>query len=94
MLVVAFFYVLAMPALARSRLSTGTIGRSHLLGRRGHAVTECSPEGVIEVDGARWRATARRQAGIKSGDEVEVTGVAGLYLEVEPRSTPDESAKK
>ncbi len=93
-LMVAFFYTLAMPALARSRLSTGTIGRSHLLGRRGHAVTECSPEGVIEVDGARWRAMARRQAGIKSGREVEVTGVAGLYLEVEPRPPPDESAKK
>lgn len=93
-LMVAFFYALAMPALARSRLSTGTIGRNHLLGRHGHAVTDCTPEGVIEVDGARWRAAARRQAGIKSGDEVEVTAVAGLFLEVEPRPAPGESAKK
>jgi membrane-bound ClpP family serine protease len=83
-LAVLFFYLLAMPVVQRARLSTMTLGREGLIGLRGIAVSDFTPNGVVEVEGARWRATAHREAGLTPGAEVVVTGVDGLYLEVEP----------
>lgn len=80
----AFFFLLAMPTVARSRFSTQTIGRDHLVGRTGTAISDFGPDGVVEVDGARWRATSHREAGIKRTDAVIVTAVEGWFLEVTP----------
>jgi membrane-bound serine protease (ClpP class) len=85
-----FFYLIAMPVVARSRFSTGTIGRQHLIGRRGTALTVLGPEGTVEVDGARWRALSHREAGVTPGDAVMVTAIRGLILEVDPVSDPTE----
>lgn len=82
----AFFFLLAMPTVARSRFSTQTIGRDHLIGRPGTAVTDLGPDGVVEVDGAKWRATSHREAGIRRSDPVVVTAVEGWFLEVEPHA--------
>lgn len=78
-----FFYLLAMPTVQRARLSTTTFGREGLIGSKGTAVVDFDPSGVVEVEGARWRATAHREAGLKAGSEVVVTGVDGLFLEVD-----------
>lgn len=83
-LAVLFFYLLAMPTVQRARLSTTTIGREGLIGTTGIALGDFSPDGFVEVAGARWRATAHREAGLRQGSEVVVSGVDGLYLEVEP----------
>ena len=82
-----FFFLLAMPTVQRSRLSTQTIGRESLVGKTGAAVSDFDPEGIVEVDGSRWRATAHREAGLAAGDPVVVSGVDGLFLEVEPTPT-------
>ncbi len=82
-----FFFLLAMPTVQRSRLSTQTIGRESLVGKTGVAVSEFDPEGIVEVDGSRWRATAHREAGLALGDPILVSGVDGLFLEVEPVQT-------
>ncbi|MGF1618222.1 MAG: NfeD family protein [Acidimicrobiia bacterium] len=79
-----FFFLLAMPTVQRSRLSTQTIGRESLVGKTGAAVSDFDPEGLVEVDGSRWRATAHREAGLAAGDPIVVAGVDGLFLEVEP----------
>jgi membrane-bound serine protease (ClpP class) len=84
---VGFFFFLAMPTVARSRFSTQTIGREGLIGRQGVAVSSLRPDGEVEVEGARWLATSHREAGIESGDQVEVVAVDGWYLEVEPVQT-------
>lgn len=81
---VLLFYSVAMPTVARSRFSTRTIGRDHLIGKRGTALVDFDPDGEIEVDGARWRAAAHREAGIAKGDPVRIAEVDGLVLEVEP----------
>ncbi len=81
---VGAFYFSAMPTVARSRFSTATIGRDHLIGRTAIALTGFDPDGVIEIDGARWRATAHREAAIDAGTDVTITGLEGAYLEVEP----------
>ncbi len=83
-LAVLFFYLMAMPVVQRARLSTQSIGRDHLVGQTGMALVDFDPDGAVEVSGSRWRATAHREAGIRSGDLVVVTGVDGLYLEVKP----------
>ena len=79
---VLFFFLLAMPTVQRARLSTDTIGRDSLVGESGVALIDFDPDGLVEVRGARWRGTAHREAGIREGDPVSVTGVDGLYLEV------------
>lgn len=78
------FYLFAMTTVVRSRFSTPTIGREHLVGRAGVAASDFDPEGLVTVDGARWRATATRAAGIKEGDPVTVLGVKEITLEVGP----------
>ena len=80
---VLFFFLLAMPTVQRARLSTDTIGRDSLVGESGTALVDFDPDGLVEVRGARWRGTAHREAGIREGDSVAVTGVDGLYLEVD-----------
>lgn len=83
-LAVLFFFAIAMPTVQRARLSTQTIGRDSLIGQAGSALVDFAPDGMVEVAGARWRATAHREADLRVGSPVVVTGVDGLYLEVEP----------
>ena len=83
-LAVLFFFLLAMPTVQRARFSTQVLGRESLIGARGRALVEFDPDGLVEVNGARWRGTAHREAGLAVGSEVVVTGVDGLFLEVEP----------
>lgn len=90
-LAVLFFYLLAMPTVQRARLSTMTIGREGLIGTEGVALGDFSPDGFAEVSGGRWRATAHREAKLVEGDRVVVTGVDGLYLEVEPADSDRET---
>ena len=86
-----FFFLLAMPTVQRARFSTRTIGRDGLIGERGIAVDGFDPVGVVEVKGARWRATAHREAGLVAGSEILVSGVDGMFLEVEPVTKPAKS---
>jgi membrane-bound ClpP family serine protease len=88
---VLFFFLLAMPTVQRARLSTETIGRDSLVGETGVALADFDPDGLVEVGGARWRGTAHREAGIEKGDSIEVTGVDGLYLEVDRQVTGRET---
>lgn len=88
---VLFFFLLAMPTVQRARLSTATIGREALIGETGTALVDFHPDGFVEVRGARWRGTAHRESAIEKGDLVEVTGVDGLYLEVDRKVTGRET---
>ncbi len=85
-LAVLFFFVLALPTVQRARFSTQTIGRDGLIGDEGVALVDFDPDGLVEVNGARWRATAHREAGLVEGTKVVVTGVDGMFLEVDPIS--------
>ncbi len=76
--------VFAMTTVVRARFSTPTIGREHLVGRNAIAVTEFDPNGEVQIDGARWRATSARAASLRPGDEVLITRVVGVVLEVDP----------
>ncbi len=78
------FYGVALTTIARSRFSTLTIGREGLIGKVGTAETDLTPDGIVSVDGARWRSRSHRAAGIVAGDAVEVLSIDGIVLEVGP----------
>ncbi len=61
----------------RRRAQTGAEG---LLGQRGRAASEVSPEGWVIVQGERWRARAEER--IAAGEAVEILSVQGLLLRV------------
>jgi membrane-bound serine protease (ClpP class) len=73
-----------MPAMVRTRFSTPTIGRDWMIGETGVALAEVAPDGVVTVRDAPWRAHTNRATPITAGDEVRVTAIDGLTLEVEP----------
>lgn len=80
----ALFMLAGMPAMVRTRFSTPTIGREWMIGEEGEAVSAISPDGVVRVRGALWRARTNRATPIGLNDPVRVVEVEGLLLEVEP----------
>ncbi len=80
----ALWFGFALTTIVRSRFSTQTIGRDHLVGRVGTADTAIAPDGTVVVDGAKWQARSTRVSGIEAGDRVEVVAVEGIVLEVDP----------
>ncbi len=80
----SLFMVAGMPAMVRTRFSTPTIGREWMIGEVGEAVTKVSPDGVVQVRGALWRARTNRATPIDLRDGIRVVEVDGLLLEVEP----------
>ncbi len=73
-----------MPAMVRTRFSTPTIGRDWMIGESGVALADVSPDGIVTVRDAPWRAHTNRATPISAGDAVKVTAIDGLVLEVEP----------
>ena len=69
-------YLIADKIIAAAK-QTGAEG---LLGQRGQAVSEVSPEGWVIVQGERWRARAEER--IAAGEAVEVLSVEGRLLRV------------
>lgn len=79
-------FLAGMPSMVRTRFSTPTIGREWMIGEMGRAVTPVSPDGVVQVREALWRATTNRATPIEELDRVRVVGIEGLVLEVEPEA--------
>lgn len=83
-LAMALTFLSGMPSMVRTRFATPTIGREWMVGELGRAVTDVSPDGVVEIRGAQWRAYTNRATPIEQLDRVRVVGIEGLVLEVEP----------
>jgi membrane-bound serine protease (ClpP class) len=81
---VALAYLAGMPSMVRTRFSTPTIGREWMIGEMGRAVSDINPDGVVQIQGAPWRAYTNRATPIEQLDRVRVVGIEGLVLEVEP----------
>jgi membrane-bound serine protease (ClpP class) len=74
----------SLTTVVRGRFATPTVGREEMIGRRCLAVSDLDPEGIVMIDGVRWNATADRGVVVGSGAAVEVVGLTGLILEVDP----------
>ena len=81
---VALTFTAGIPSMVRTRFATPTIGREWMVGEMGRAVSDVSPDGVVQVRQALWRATTNRATPIEELDRVRVVGIDGLVLEVEP----------
>ncbi|MDQ4024876.1 MAG: hypothetical protein M3217_05215 [Actinomycetota bacterium] len=64
----------------RWRKKKSITGIESIVGTGGRAVTAVDPEGQVSVRGQLW--TARSTERIEAGDDVTVTAVDGLKLEV------------
>jgi len=81
---VALTYVVGMPSMVRTRFATPTIGRENLVGTTGVAVGDVNPEGIVLVDGAKWRARTNRATPLSNNDAIRVASIDGVTLQVEP----------
>jgi membrane-bound serine protease (ClpP class) len=81
---VALSFIAGMPSMVRTRFATPTIGRENLVGAEGIAVNDVNPEGIVMVDGAKWRARTNRATPLAANDPVRVAGIDGVTLQVEP----------
>lgn len=90
---ITLFYLFAMTTIVRSRFGTPTIGREHLVGAVGTVESVLDPDGVVIIEGAKWRARAHRATSVSAGAEIEVLSVEGITLQVAPhevaKSQPD-----
>ena len=66
----------------RMRRRRSITGAEAIVGSTGRAMTNCRPDGTVWVKGQRWKGSSR--SGVDAGDDVVVTGVQGIRLEVEP----------
>ena len=80
----ALAFIVGMPSMVRTRFATPTIGREWMIGSMGAAVGDIDPDGVVLVEGSRWRARTNRATPVKNGDPVRVVAIDGVTLEVEP----------
>jgi membrane-bound serine protease (ClpP class) len=82
----ALAFTVGMPSMVRTRFATPTIGREWMIGEFGIATSDISPEGVVRVREATWRARTNRATPIAAGDKVRVASIDGITLEVEPET--------
>jgi membrane-bound serine protease (ClpP class) len=74
------FFVFAIGAVFRAHRRQPATGREGLVGQVGVARTRLDPDGLIFIRGEIWNATCAE--GAESGEQVQVTSVAGLKLNV------------
>lgn len=82
-LVTVIFFLSVMTAAVRARTAKPISGSEGIVGTFGRARTDISPEGQVMAKGTLWRARTLGAA-IAQGAEVEIKGVKGLMLMVEP----------
>lgn len=81
---IALTFIVGMPSMVRTRFATPTIGRDNLIGTTGVAVGEINPIGIVMVDGAKWQARTNRATPLTNNQEVRVSSIDGITLQVEP----------
>jgi membrane-bound serine protease (ClpP class) len=64
-----------------SKRRRAAVGAETLVGRTAVVVRALAPQGQVKLDGEVWEA--RASAEVVPGDEVVVTGISGLVLEVQ-----------
>jgi membrane-bound serine protease (ClpP class) len=77
-------FIVGMPSIVRTRFATPTIGREWMIGSQGTAVTDISPDGIVKVHDASWRARTNRATPLTAGSLLRVVGIDGVTLDVEP----------
>lgn len=77
----AVFIVLVLGVLLRSRRRPVVSGREELVGSVGQVIEDFAGEGWAHLHGETWRV--RSAEALRKGQQVKVTGIDGLTLDVE-----------
>ena len=65
-----------------------------MVGRRGTALGDLTPEGYVRINGERWKAVnPNTDEFVAAGDAVYVKAIDGLRLTVGPNSIPAKASK-
>ena len=80
----ALAFIVGMPSMVRTRFATPTIGRQWMIGLEGVVLRDVSPDGLVELQGAQWRARTNRSTPLVAGSPCRVAAIDGVTLEVEP----------
>jgi membrane-bound serine protease (ClpP class) len=78
--ILAFSFLVLRAVIAANRLPPQS-GAERLVGRRGVATTDLTPDGQVRVELEDWSAVAVEE-GIRAGEPVQVVSVAGVRLRV------------
>ena len=89
--ILAFSFLVLRAIIAANRLPPQS-GAERLVGRRGVACTDLTPEGQVRVELEDWSAVADEE-GIRTGEPVQVIGIAGVRLHV-TRVGPEEEERE
>jgi membrane-bound serine protease (ClpP class) len=73
----------------RSHRQRVVSGREEMVGARAEVVADFQGRGVVHLHGERWQADSR--VALHRGQQVAVTGMHGLILDVEPANPSEES---
>jgi membrane-bound serine protease (ClpP class) len=79
----ALLFGVIIGSVWRAHRRRPAMGRQGLLGRRGVAREPLNPTGLVWIDGELWTATVTSGV-VPKGEEVEVVGIEGLHLRVQP----------
>jgi len=80
----ALFIIWLVSFVLRLRLRGPVTGRGSIIGGVGTAMSDFSGDGMIWLEGESW--AARSKVAVTKDQEVVVTDLVGLVLEVEPAS--------
>jgi len=86
------FSILVLRAIITANRLPPQSGAERLVGRRGIACTDLTPEGQVRVELEDWSAVAVEE-GIRTGEPVQVVGVVGVRLHV-ARVGPEEEERE
>jgi len=89
--IVGVFFLMVVSAILRSRRMPAVTGMQALIGRTAVVRSALEPEGQVFLEGERWTATAQ-DGPVKEGENVIVTGVHGLRLNVRREAAEEEPA--
>ncbi|MCG0278919.1 MAG: nodulation protein NfeD [Thermanaeromonas sp.] len=78
--ILAGFLSLLLGAAIKAQKRKVATGKESLIGAQGVALTELRPEGIVLVEGERWKAESPEE--VSPGERVIVTGIEGLKLKV------------
>jgi membrane-bound serine protease (ClpP class) len=74
--------------VVRAHQKQVSAGREELLGKTAEVETVLDPKGIVLIEGERWAAISEKGR-VKPGEEVIVTKVDGLKLQVVKKETEE-----
>jgi membrane-bound serine protease (ClpP class) len=90
--IVSIFMLMVVNAILRSRRMPAVTGAQALIGHSAVARSALDPEGIVFLEGERWRAMAD-DAPVREGESVTIVDVQGLRLRVR-KTAADKPADK